>query len=166
MFFFTATINSWQRLLFNDEIKELLVESMKWLVDNNKAAIHAFVIMPNHIHLVWSQKDETYDLGGSFKSFTGSAIRKHLTSNYPEKLSDYASTQNDREFHFWERRSKNIEVMTRVIASQKVEYIHLNPLQEKWRLVDKEEDYLYSSAAYYLLDDDRFKFLSRYEEWI
>ena len=33
----------------------------------------------------------------------------------------------------------------------KLEYIHMNPLQEHWSLVDSPEKYRYSSAAYYEL---------------
>lgn len=165
MFFFTATINSWQNLLESDQVKDILIDSMQWLVENKKGKINAFVIMPNHIHILWFPLEENYDIGASFKSFTGLAIKKHLQAHHPKLLANYLSTQHDREYHFWERRSKSIEINNREIASQKLAYIHNNPLQEKWKLVEYEEDYLYSSAAFYLGKETKFTFLERYEDW-
>ena len=166
MIFFTATINSWQNLLENNKIKDLLIDSMSWLVENKKAKINAFVIMPNHIHIIWVSLENGYDIAGRFKSFTGSAIKKYLEENNAAMLANYQSTQSDRSYHIWERRSKSIEINTREIASQKVAYIHQNPLQEKWKLVEIEEDYIYSSAAFYLGENTKYKFLERYEDWI
>jgi putative transposase len=167
MLFFTATINSWQKLLLDNNLKDIIIHSMTWLVENKKVQIHSFVVMPNHIHVLWTPLEEDFDVGGRFKSFTGSEIRKYLLKKHPLKLSSFISSQRDRVFHFWERRSKSIDIVTREIASQKVDYIHKNPLQERWQLVEKEEDYYYSSASFYLLDDcSKFSFLTRYEDWI
>lgn len=139
---------------------------MKWLVNNNKVKIHAFVIMPNHIHILWSPLDISYDVAASFKSFTASMIRKYLFKYNKGILNLYISTQNDREFQFWKRRSKSVKMMSRTIAAQKVEYIHKNPLQDKWKLVRFPEYYYYSSASFYLEDKTYFSFLTRYEDWI
>ena len=51
MYFFTATINSWQNLLSNNNIKKIITDSLAWLTKENKAYIHGFVVMPNHIPL-------------------------------------------------------------------------------------------------------------------
>ncbi|MCB9225691.1 MAG: transposase [Chitinophagales bacterium] len=127
MYFFTATAKDWKNLFEDDEIKIILLQSMEWLVTNKKVQIHAFVIMPNHVHILWTHLDETYDIGASFKSFIASMIRKYLVKHNKLKLNLYISTQNDREYQFWKRRSKTIEMQNRIIAVQKVDYIHKNP---------------------------------------
>ena len=165
MFFFTATIKDWQNLLDDNGIKNIVLKSMEWLVNNNKAKIHAFVIMPNHVHILWSPLAVDYDIAASFKSFTASMFRRYLFKNNKLKLNLYISTQSDREYNFWKRRSKSIEMMNRIIVAQKIDYIHNNPLQEKWKLVTFPEEY-YSSASYYLKGKTDFNFLERYEEWI
>lgn len=53
IYFWTATINQWQRLLKNEEYKDIIIDSLQWLTDENKIDVFAFVIMPNHIHLIW-----------------------------------------------------------------------------------------------------------------
>jgi REP element-mobilizing transposase RayT len=43
-------------LIRNDHNKELIVDNLKKLSDEGFVTIYAFVIMPNHIHLVWQHK--------------------------------------------------------------------------------------------------------------
>ena len=51
--FYTATIQGWKHLLKEDKYKEVILASLKHIVDNNKVKINALVIMDNHIHLIW-----------------------------------------------------------------------------------------------------------------
>ncbi|MDP4264026.1 MAG: hypothetical protein Q8941_15970 [Bacteroidota bacterium] len=45
------------------------------------------------------------------------------------------------------------------MAIQKLEYIHHNPLAERWQLVKDPCDYKYSPARYYELNEKNFLFL-------
>ena len=168
MFFFTATINSWQLLLADDVMKKIVGDSLLWMHQNNRARTHGFVIMPNHIHLLWSpvSKFHEEDNERTLLSFTGHAFKKHLQIEHPEMLNQYVSTQKDREFHFWERRSRTIEVMSRRIAEQKLDYIHFNPISGRWRLASSPEGYFYSSASYYILNKTSFSFITHYMDYI
>ncbi len=51
--FYTATIIDWKFLLDNNIFKNIIISSLKYLVDNKKIKLHALVIMDNHIHLIW-----------------------------------------------------------------------------------------------------------------
>lgn len=51
--FFTATILEWKPLLSNDVYKDLVVDSLRFHVLNNRIQLNAFVIMNNHLHLIW-----------------------------------------------------------------------------------------------------------------
>jgi putative transposase len=46
--FFTATIYQWNHLLPDDNHKNIIVESLKFLVTDNRIELNAFVIMSNH----------------------------------------------------------------------------------------------------------------------
>jgi len=168
MWFFSATINSWKHLLEPDSLKEVIINSLKWHHENKRAAIHGFVIMPNHIHLVWSAHEpfQHWQNETSLLRNTAHDFKKHLTISNPELLTHYTSTQADREYHFWERRSRSIEIMNRDIAWQKLGYIHHNPIQGKWRLAEFPEDYLYSSVAFYARNDTTYSFLRHYMDYI
>ncbi len=135
---------------------------------NNRARTHGFVIMPNHFHLLWSPVSKFHEEENqqTLLSFTGHAFKKHLQSEHPEMLNQYVSTQKDREFHFWERRPRTIEVMSRRIAEQKLDYTHFNPISGRWRLALSPEGYLYSSASYYILNKSPFGFIAHYMDYI
>jgi putative transposase len=59
--FFTATIADWKPLLKEDNYKDIIVASLQSLVAMSKINLYGFVIMSNHIHLVW-QALYGYDL--------------------------------------------------------------------------------------------------------
>ena len=45
-FFFTATILNWFKVLENDSYKDVIIESFRYLVDEKRVKIFAFVIKP------------------------------------------------------------------------------------------------------------------------
>ena len=54
IYFFTATIYKFKILLHNDN-KRLIVDYLRKLSEDGLLRIYAFVIMPNHVHLIWKQ---------------------------------------------------------------------------------------------------------------
>jgi len=164
-FFFTATINSWQSLLEEDAFKEIVIESLEYMCKVKRIELYSFVVMPNHIHLLFTllNTEKQAAFQRDFLKFTSQQIIKALiNSNQLELLGQFKSTQKDRIYHIWERRPNWIRVNSIKILVQKVNYIHQNPLQEHWKLVSKEQDYFWSSASFYELDDNRFSFLTNY----
>lgn len=57
----------------------------------------------------------------------------------------------------WQRNSLNIELRSEKVFNQKLDYIHNNPV--KAGLCILAEDYKYSSAKYYILNEKNFDFL-------
>lgn len=53
VYFWTNTIKDWKHLLKQDKYKQLIINSLKELVDKKLITVYAFVIIPNHIHLIW-----------------------------------------------------------------------------------------------------------------
>ncbi len=51
--YFTATIYEWKPLLVNDSYKDIIMDSLQTLVSKKRIELNAFVIMNNHIHLIW-----------------------------------------------------------------------------------------------------------------
>ncbi|MBS4063046.1 MAG: hypothetical protein KGZ74_00720, partial [Chitinophagaceae bacterium] len=54
---------------------------------------------------------------------------------------------NNASFQLWQQHNQPIELTTIEMLNQKLEYIHSNPV--KAGIVDKAEEYLYSSARDY-----------------
>ena len=43
--FFTATILRWQKLLHDNNLKQIIIDSLQWLVTEKRCSVYAFVIM-------------------------------------------------------------------------------------------------------------------------
>ena len=53
VYFWTATISKWRNLLLEDDFKQIIINSLVYLSDSKKLAVYGFVIMPNHVHIIW-----------------------------------------------------------------------------------------------------------------
>ena len=166
IFFWTATINKWQRLLQGDEYKDVVVNSLQHLSDAGKIDVFAFVIMPNHIHLIWriNEPNGKETSNGSFLKFTAHEFKKMLRKEGPEKLSIYEVDAHNKLYEFWQRDSLAVHLYTKEVAYQKLDYIHNNPLAEHWQLASDPCGYKYSSASYYEMNDASFSFLKDLRE--
>jgi REP element-mobilizing transposase RayT len=166
LYFYTATIVEWKHLLKSDNYKDIIIGSLKYLVDNKKIAVYGFVIMPNHLHLIW----ELLELNGkesphaSFMKFTSHSILKDLRKNDPSWLKEFEVELTTRNHQFWQRDALPIHLYTPNIIYQKLDYIHNNPMQERWMLAESPSEYKYSSAYFYETDKDVFGILTHIGE--
>lgn len=163
-YFFTATILEWKKLLKLDKFKQIIVNSLKYLSDNKRMKIYSFVIMENHVHIIWqSLSGFTYKENQlSFMKYTAQQIIKELRNNHTEVLKSFEVNLKDRKYQIWERNPLSIELINKKVYEQKLEYIHYNPV--KAELCVKPEDYLFSSASFYILNDNKWSFLSNINE--
>jgi putative transposase len=147
--FFTATCLNWQHLLQEEKHKKIILDSLTFLVDEQRIWLYGYVIMPNHIHILWRKQDNWIEknVQQQFLKFTAQQIKFNLLDTDPSKLVNFKSTQMDRKFHFWERRPYKARSYTRDILEQKLDYMHFNPV--KAGLCILPEDYLFSSAQFY-----------------
>ena len=162
IYFWTATINDWQRLLHPNEYKDELVYSLRTLSDRGLIDVFGFVIMPNHVHLIWRmlELNGKESPQGSFLKFTAHQFKKLLVADGGRAaLQSYEVEAPNKSYEFWQRDPLAIKLFTRVVAFQKLIYMHRNPLAERWQLAATEEAYKYSSANYYATGVDEFGFL-------
>ncbi|WP_295790911.1 transposase [Mucilaginibacter sp.] len=162
--FFTATILEWKPLLKADEFKNIIVDSLLFLKKEKSIEIYSFVIMPNHIHLIWQIQDgfKRDNIQMRFLKFTAQQMKFKLTDTNDSRLQDFRVNTSDREYQFWERNALSIDLWSEKVFMQKMEYIHNNPLQDKWQLVKYPEDYKYSSAKFYETGIDEFGLMTHY----
>ena len=164
IYFYTASIKEWKNLLQPDRYKDIVIHSLKYLVDKKKLAVYGFVIMPNHFHIIWellamNGKEKPH---ASFMKFTSHEFQKDMRLNHPDKLQGYEVESVTRDYNFWQRDPLPIELYTQSVLEQKLIYIHNNPLQEHWNLCEEPEQYKYSSALFYATGVDHFGILTHY----
>ena len=96
-----------------------------------------------------------------FLKYTSQQIKRHLEKDNPTLLNEHFFVEAvDRKYQLWERRPLSVEIYTMDVFTQKLNYMHRNPLQDKWQLAANPEDYKYSSAAFYILNNECWPFLT------
>jgi len=127
--FLTATIFNCNHLLKDDTYKQVVVDSFQWLVKEKKCIINAFVIMPNHFHLIWKISDglQRKNVQGALFSFTAHEFKKELKKRNTELLENHFVNKTDRDFQFREREPMIKECWTKNFFRQKLNYTHFNP---------------------------------------
>jgi putative transposase len=163
-YFYTDTIYKFRHLLADDRLKQVIISSLQYLTEKKLITLYGFVIMPNHIHLLWYIHSENgkESVAGSFAKFTAHAFRKYLLQ--ANQLHLYQSEKHDRQYQFWKRDPLAIPVSTEKIFISKLEYIHNNPVREKWKLCSFPEEYKWSSAKFYMEGIDEFYILTHYKD--
>ncbi len=63
------------------------------------------------------------------------------------------------ESAIWQRDSLGIEIYSREVAKQKIDYIHFNPVSRKWILAKDDLGYHFSSARFYERGIEEFEVL-------
>ena len=98
--FYTATIYEWKELLLKDEYKNIIIESLQWLVKHERIVLNGFVIMSNHIHLIWQALNEftPSDIQASFMKYTSKQLLSFIKEDKPEMLAEFKVNKGDREY--------------------------------------------------------------------
>lgn len=132
------------------EYVDILLDSLRFCQKNKGLNIYAWVIMTNHVHLIISGKDgKLSDIIRDFKKYTSSQIVKAIDENSRESRKRWMLwllKKEDRVW-FWEEGYHGEEITSKSFFDTKANYIHMNPV--KANIVEKEEEYLYSSCADY-----------------
>jgi putative transposase len=161
--FFTATVLEWKHLLRPDKYKKVIVDSLNYLVSNGRVDVYAFVIMNNHLHLIWQvQKGSPAEVQRDFMKFTAQSIKKDLEKHHPDVLRRFEVGAKDRKYQIWKGNSSSVELINKKAFLQKMQYIHSNPV--KAGLCGSDEDYWYSSARFYETGIDDFGIFKTLEE--
>jgi putative transposase len=159
IYFWTATIHKWYNLLENNENKQILVDSLKFLSDKGLITVYAFVIMPNHVHLIWqpNKLNGKESPIGSFLKFTAHTLLIQLKSEKKDSL--YLVDIANKKHEIWQRDPLATELISLEVAKQKMNYVHYNPHSGKWNLAKDDVNYYFSSARFYETGIDDFGFL-------
>jgi REP element-mobilizing transposase RayT len=156
LYFITTSAVQRQRVFRRDVIKRILVDSLNTGRILKQYKLFAFVIMPNHVHFIVRCLNEYIpgDIVREFKKSTaGLILRQHEAESNHKALAFFASAvkpRHQQEYTVWEEEYQPKNVYSPTFLSQKLNYIHNNPLQPQWRLVEQPEEYVWSSARFYL----------------
>ena len=161
--FFTATILEWKQLLVLDSMKQIIISSLQYLVNEGPGKNIWICIDAKSYSSIMAIQDghEKVKVRQSFLKYTAQHIKFALAQNIKE-LEKYKVKASDRAYQFWERNSLGIDLWSRPVFIQKLNYMHNNPIQPHWKLCQYPEEYKYSSSRFYDKGVDEFGFLTHY----
>ena len=157
-YFVTFTVESWVDVFTRQTYKDILLDSLCYCQKEKGLIVYAWCLMTNHIHLIVGRRSENKieEIVRDFKKYTSVHISRAIENNSLESRKSWmlnifrtaASESKKHEKHkFWQNDYHPVELFNNEMMDQKLDYIHENPVKEG--IVQKPEDYLYSSARDY-----------------
>jgi len=136
-FFFTVNLLDRRRTLLVDQIA-LLREAVATTRRNHPFTIDAFVVLPDHVHAVWSLPPDDRDFSMRWR-----LIKSRFARALPkrERLSDVRIARGERGI--WQRRFWEHLIRDEADYARHVEYCYINPV--KHGLVERVRDWPHSS---------------------
>jgi putative transposase len=132
-----------------DRTCDWLVESMTIARGKHAFDLWAYVIMPNHVHLVIWPREVRYSISGILLSIKQPVSRKaiaYLSDHNPGGLQFLATGHASRPYRFWQKGGgydRNIAQVDTLVHT--IRYIHNNPVRKE--LAGTPDQWRYSSAA-------------------
>ena len=167
LYFYTATIHQWKPLIKDFNLEPVIIQSLSFLYHKGCINVYGFVIMPNHIHLIWELLDTNgkESPAASFMKYTAHEFQQTVKKENPSLLSQYKVDWESRKYNFWHPKADWFLLNQLPALEQKLNYIHMNPMRGKWSLVTDPCDYYYSSCRFYEKGINEFEFLKDYRDW-
>lgn len=135
------------------EYRDIVLDSIRYCQSEKGLALHSWCLMSNNLHLVVSAKNENLsDILRDFKKFTSKQIIEAIINNKHESRKigccKFVKRKGVKTVVIQHINSGvRITNLSPKFVFQKINYIHNNPVESG--IVEKAEDYLYSSAKDY-----------------
>jgi putative transposase len=156
LYFITTKAVDHMYLFQRDTVMRLLVDTLDCLQLRKWLTLYAFVIMPNHIHLIVQCPAErpVKEFARVYKRHVAERLLcQYQAENNQQGLNLLAAKvprPGKQAYKVWEDGYSAKNVFSPGFLRQKMEYIHNNPCQPQWDLVADPADYIWSSARFYL----------------
>ncbi|MCD4692783.1 MAG: transposase [Calditrichales bacterium] len=154
MYFITSSIVDWAPLIINNDLFSIILDSFKFCQKEKQLFFYGYVIMPNHFHILISM-DEARNIPDTIrdmKRHTSLDISKYLSGlNKHNNLFWIKPFWGNKINKIWQEGYHPKAIISEKMFSQKLNYIHNNPVKQGF--VDKPENWKYSSARNYILND-------------
>ena len=157
LYFVTFAVVYWIDLFIRNDYKNIMLDSWKFCMEKKGLELFGWCIMTSHVHMIiGSHKDKLENIMHDMKMHTSKALKKAIKEHPEESRREWIlwmmrragkKNSNNIDFQLWQQHNKPVELYNQKMAWQKLEYIHQNPVVGG--IVEKPEDYLYSSAKDY-----------------
>ena len=177
-YFITNTIVEWKNIFLYEPYVKIILKSWKHFQTIRGIVFNAFAIMPSHLHYVMRATTAKYgivEMQRDFKKYTAKRIIdglkyeiehgkfdmcnvfkrgniKRETASELLELFKRIGKYSNQQHKIWMPDEKPIVINSDEFMAQKMNYIHMNPVKAHY--ATEPQDYPYSSARNYYLDDE------------
>ena len=146
-YYITSVTHNRLPVFRTNKLKQITCEAVNEARKSGGFLIFAYVIMPDHFHIITDGSRKASDTLRFLNGITAHRIIKYLKeNNFSSSLDKLRHETKKREYKYslWEHHSNTFLITSESTFVQRVNYIHLNPVRAG--MVERAEDYLYSSA--------------------
>jgi len=159
-YFTTSTIVGWIDVFTRDMYRNILLDSFRYCQKNQGLQVHAWMVMTNHFHLIYSCIDN-HDPGivlKNIKSYTALKIIDAIIRNLQESRKNWMletfkqygmKNKSNRQYQFWQQENHPVLLDSAEMLEQRITYLHENPVRAGF--VESAENWKYSSATDYYI---------------
>jgi putative transposase len=148
--FITAATKDRLPVFRTDSIKIVTCNALDEARRSGGFLMFAYVIMPNHLHLITDCPTMSADVLRYVKGLTGRRVidflREHGYESSLEKLR-HQQWKRKHSYSLWQQEKNIFSIFSEAMFMQKVNYIHLNPVRAE--MCDRPIDYRWSSARFW-----------------
>ncbi len=144
-FFFTVVTHGRKRILCDEASVLLVKKAFQHVVKQRPFVINAFVLLPDHIHCIWTLPENDNDFSTRWRLVKSYFSRRFDDKNKYVKSPSRASKceQGLWQRRFWEHTIRNDDDF-----KKHVEYIHYNPVRHGF--VKSPKDWSFTSFHRYV----------------
>jgi REP element-mobilizing transposase RayT len=150
-YYITGTVTEWLPLLARDDIRKAVCFETKVALRRSKADVAAYVIMPEHLHMVVHLPGtrELHEFCKCWRGRSGRAVVDLLKRRGDwetlEVLSRHANGRSN--YALWKEQPRALAMFDEEMLTEKISYIHMNPVRRG--LVEDQADWSHSSFRFY-----------------
>src|SRR6266478_607617 len=148
--FITAVSKDRLPVFQTDAMKHITCEAIDEARTSCGFLLFAYVLMPDHIHLLTDSPHKPSKVLQFIKGIVGHRAIDYLKAhNYESSLRKlhHEDWKRNHRFSLWQHDSDVFSVTSESTFMQKVNYIHLNPVRAG--LVERVEEYRWSSVRWW-----------------
>lgn len=140
-YFFTVTLADRESSALTDHV-DFLRAAFRITRQEHPFVIDAIVILPDHLHTIWTLPSSDSDFSGRWKR-----IKAYFTHRLAG-TGDAVKRHRNGEYDLWQRRFWEHTIRNESDFERHVDYVHFNPVKHK--LVSQVREWPYSSFHVYV----------------
>jgi putative transposase len=144
-YFFTVVTYSRKSIFINPLNVTLLRDAFRYVMEKLPFKIDAFVLLPDHLHCIWSLPDGDMDFSKRWR-FVKSYFTRKCLPEYRDIANDARIKKNEQAV--WQRRFWEHLIRDDNDYLRHVDYIHYNPVKHGHAKATR--DWAYSSFHKYV----------------